>query len=116
VVYGSRRICGGNPSLIRFHLARKVLSLLTNLLYGQRLTDEPACYKIFETNLLKGIPLTCRGFEFCPEVTAKIARQGIRIEEVPISYYPRSFQEGKKICWKDGVVALWTLIKYRFVD
>lgn len=116
VVYGSRRICGGAPSLIRFHLARKTLSLLTNLLYGQRITDEPACYKMFETSLLKGIPLTCRGFEFCPEVTAKIARRGIRIQEVPIGYYPRSIQEGKKIGWRDGVVALWTLIKYRFVD
>ena len=116
VVYGSRRISGGAPSFIRFHLARKVLSVLTNILYGQRLTDEPCCYKMFETKLLKGIPLTCEGFEFCPEVTARIARCGIRIEEVPIRYYPRSFREGKKICWKDGVVALWTLIKCRFVD
>jgi dolichol-phosphate mannosyltransferase len=116
VVYGSRRISGGAPSFIRFHLARTVLSQLTNLLYGQRLTDEPCCYKMFETALLKSIFLTCRGFEFCPEVTAKIARRGIRIEEVPIRYYPRSSREGKKICWTDGVVALWTLIKYRFVD
>jgi len=116
VVYGSRRISGGTPSLIRFHLARTVLSLLTNLLYRQRITDEPCCYKMFETELLKSIPLTCEGFEFCPEVTAKIGRRGIRIEELPIRYYPRSFREGKKICWKDGVVALWTLIKYRFVD
>jgi dolichol-phosphate mannosyltransferase len=116
VVYGSRRISGGAPSFIRFHLARTVLSLLTNILYRQRLTDEPCCYKMFETDLLKGIPLTCEGFEFCPEVTAKIARRGIRIEEVPIRYYPRSYREGKKICWEDGVVALWTLIKYRFVD
>jgi dolichol-phosphate mannosyltransferase len=116
VVYGSRRISGGAPSFIRFHLARKVLSLMTNILYGQRLTDEPTCYKMFETKLLKGIPLTCEGFEFCPEVTARIARRRIRIEEVPIRYYPRSSREGKKICWKDGVVAMWTLIKYRFVD
>jgi dolichol-phosphate mannosyltransferase len=116
VVYGSRRINGGTPSLIRFHLARKLLSLLANLLYGQRLTDEPTCYKLFETDLLKSIPLTCKGFEFCPEVTAKIARRGIRIEEVPIRYDPRSVREGKKIGWRDGVVAMWTLIKYRIVD
>ncbi len=116
VVYGSRRISRGTPSLIRFYFARKILSLLTNLLYGQRLTDEPVCYKMFETDLLKGIPLTCEGFEFCPEVTAKIARRGIRIEEVPIRYYPRSFREGKKVRLNDAVVAVWTLIKYRFVN
>lgn len=116
VIYGSRRICGGTPSFVRFYLARTVLSLLTNLLYGQRLTDEPVCYKMFEKELLKAIPLNCEGFEFCPEVTAKVARRGVRIEEVPIRYYPRSFREGKKIRWRDGIVAVWTLIKYRFVD
>ena len=116
VVYGARQIQGGSPLLIRFHLARKALSLLTNILYGQRITDEPVCYKMFETSLLKAISLTCRGFEFCPEVTAKIARRGIRIEEVPIRYCPRSYKEGKKISWKDGLVAVWTLLKYRFVD
>jgi dolichol-phosphate mannosyltransferase len=116
VIYGSRRICGGTPSFVRFYFARMVLSLLTNLLYGQRLTDEPVCYKMFETNLLKGIPLTCEGFEFCPEVTAKIAKRGIRIDEVSIRYYPRFFREGKKIRLRDGIVAVWTLVKHRFVD
>jgi dolichol-phosphate mannosyltransferase len=116
VIYGARRICGGSPSLIRFHIARKLLSSLANLLYMQRLTDEPACYKLFKTDLLKSLPLQCQRFEFCPEVTARVAKLGIVIEEVPISYYPRPFREGKKIGWKDGVVALWTLIKYRFVD
>jgi dolichol-phosphate mannosyltransferase len=115
VVYGTRKIRGGNPSFIRFQLARMVLSTVTNLLYRQRITDEPTCYKLFEADLLKSIPLRCRGFEFCPEVTAKIARRGITIEEVPISYCPRSVQDGKKIGWRDGVVALWTLLKYRFV-
>ncbi|PKN19320.1 MAG: glycosyl transferase [Deltaproteobacteria bacterium HGW-Deltaproteobacteria-6] len=115
VVYGSRKVNGDIPPLIRFRLARKVLSLLANILYGQRITDEPVCYKMFETSLLKSIPLTCEGFEFCPEVTAKIARRGIRIEEVPIRYYPRSYKEGKKISWKDGLVAVWTLLKYRSV-
>jgi dolichol-phosphate mannosyltransferase len=116
VVYGSRRISGGRPSFVRFYLARTVLSLMTNLLYKQRLTDEPVCYKMFETDLLKAIPLSCEGFEFCPEVTARVAKRGIRIEEVPIRYRPRSFREGKKIRWRDGVAAVWTLIKYRFVD
>lgn len=115
VVYGSRIICGGTPSFIRFHLARLILSSVANLLHRQRLTDEPVCYKLFEADLLKSIPLKCQGFEFCPEVTAKVARQGISIEEVPISYYPRSSRDGKKIGWQDGVIALWTLIKYRFI-
>lgn len=116
VVYGSRRVSGKAAPLLRFHVARTLLSLLTNLLYGQHITDEPVCYKMFKTELIRSIPLTCKRFEFCPEVTAKIARQGIRIEEVPIRYTPRSYREGKKIGWRDGMVALWTLIKYRFTD
>jgi hypothetical protein len=78
------------------------------------MTDEATCYKAFRRDLLLSIPLTCRRFEFCPEVTSKVLRRGHRIEELPIRYTPRSIAEGKKIRWTDGIVAIWTLIKYRF--
>jgi dolichol-phosphate mannosyltransferase len=81
---------------------------------GRRLTDEATCYKAFKTSLLKSLDLKCKGFEFCPEVTAKIGRRGIRIREIPISYTPRTKKEGKKVNWKDGFKALYTLFKYRF--
>jgi len=113
VVYGSR-ILGHNPkSYTRYYWGGRFLSLLTNLLYGTSITDEPTCYKVFDASLLKGLPLKCEGFEFCPEVTARIARRKIPIHEVPIRYAPRSIEEGKKIRWKDGLTAIWTLVKYR---
>jgi len=115
-IYGARQIRTGRPFFFRFHVARTILSALANLLYHQKLTDEPTCYKMFDSKLLQRITLTCRGFEFCSEVTAKIARQGIQIKEIPIGYYPRAMKAGKKIRWTDGVIAVWTLIKYRFFD
>lgn len=96
--------------------ATKLLSLMSNVLYGTKITDEPTCYKMFRTNVIKKINLKCTGFEFCPEVTAKIAKMGVKIKEIPIRYNPRSIAEGKKVNWKDGVEAIWTLIKYRFVN
>ena len=112
-VYGSR-ILGNNPrSYVRFYWGGRVLSFLANRIYDTRITDEPTCYKVFETGLLKSMALECTGFEFCPEVTAKLSRMGIRIKELPISYTPRSIKEGKKIRWTDGVIAIWTLWKYR---
>jgi hypothetical protein len=83
-------------------------------LYHQRLTDEATCYKLFKTSLLKTLPLTCDRFEFCPEVTALIAKQGTRIPELAIAYMPRSKSEGKKISLWDGWQAVWVLVKYRF--
>jgi len=93
-----------------------VAARLTNLLYRAGITDEATCYKVFRTEVLKAIPLRCERFEFCPEVTAKVRRRGIRIHEVPVSYRARSVGAGKKIRWWDGVEALWALLKYRFVD
>ena len=93
-----------------------IAARLTNLLYRAGITDEATCYKVFRTDILRAIPLTCRRFEFCPEVTAKIRKRGIRIHEVPVSDQARSVGAGKKIRAWDGVVALWTLIKYRFTD
>ena len=116
VVYGSRFLEQENKhSYHRFYLGGRLVSLFANLLYGQRLTDEPTCYKMFDADLLKSIPLQCTGFEFCPEVTAKVARLGYKIVELPIRYYPRSIREGKKIKWHDGVEALWVLLKYKWI-
>ena len=115
VVYGSRILNKENTySYKRYYWGGRLLSWWTNLLYGSHLTDESTGYKVFKAGILKSFKLSCRGFEFCPEVTAKVLRQGIKIKEIPISYYPRSIEEGKKISGKDGVIALWTLFKLRF--
>ena len=116
VVFGSRFMNKENKHLSRwFYLGGKIVTHTANILYKQRLTDEAACYKMFRTEFLKSIPLRCNRFEFCPEVTAKVAKRGIKIKEVPVRYYPRTNDEGKKIRMKDGFEAIWTLIKYKFV-
>jgi len=115
VVYGARTKAGSFHSHLRSYLGRKIISFLTNILYNQGLTDVPTCYKVFDSKLLKSIPLSCKGFEFEPEITAKIAKRRIKIKEIPVNYYPRRFREGKKIRWIDGVTAVWVLLKYRFV-
>lgn len=99
-----------------FYIGGRGLTFAANLLYNTNITDEATCYKAFDAKLIKSIPLKCRRFEFCPEVTAKVAKRGYKIAEVPISYKPRSFEDGKKIKMHDGLAAIWTLIKYRFVD
>ncbi len=113
VAYGSRflRPSANIPHLIR--IANRILAFTTNLLYGSRLTDEATAYKVFRTDILRSIPLACERFEFCPEVTAKLLRAGHTIIEVPISYNPRTAQEGKKVTWRDGLIALFVLLKYR---
>ena len=117
VVYGSRFLIAGDRLGSRFfYYGNRILSALANVLYGQHLTDEATCYKLFRTSLLRSLTLRCRGFEFCPEVTAKIARCGIKIQEVPINYYPRTREQGKKVRLRDGFIAVWCLLKYRFVD
>ncbi|HET6372073.1 MAG TPA: glycosyltransferase family 2 protein [Candidatus Polarisedimenticolia bacterium] len=114
VVYGSR-ILGRNPhSYLRYYYGGRFLTVLFNVLYGARLTDLTTCYKVFRRETLTALPLNCARFEFCAEVTARLARRRIPIVEVPISYRPRSLSEGKKIRWHDGVVAIWTLVKLRF--
>jgi dolichol-phosphate mannosyltransferase len=117
VVYGSRNLCKANRrGPVRYWLGGILLSRLANILYGLRLTDEPTCYKLFRADIIKSMHLECVGFEFCPEITAKVGKQGIDIKEVPIKYTPRTFLEGKKIRWTDGLKAAWTLLKYRFVE
>ena len=119
VVYGSRNL--GHPAMkkndfhyFRFWLGGKVVTLFGNLLFGVHLTDEATCYKLFPTALLRQMNLCCRGFDFCPEVTAKALRLGHRIHEVAIEYTPRTLSEGKKIRARHGIEALWVLAKYRF--
>ncbi len=114
VVYGSR-ILGGQPFSYRsFYWGGRLVSLVASVLYWQRITDEPTCYKLFDTALLKSLPLREKGFGFCPEATALVCRRGVRIVEVPIRYAPRSVKEGKKIRWTDGLEAIWILLKHRF--
>jgi glycosyltransferase involved in cell wall biosynthesis len=115
VVYGSRVLCRDNEYPIdTFRVGSFVVTQLANLLYGCRLTDEPTCYKAFDTELLKSLPLEASGFELCPELTAWTRKRGEAIAEVPIRYSKRTVAEGKKIRWQDGVIALWTLLRLRF--
>jgi glycosyltransferase involved in cell wall biosynthesis len=115
VVYGSREISGKNKhSSIMFHMGGRLVTNFTNLLFGTNLTDVPTGYKAFRKKLLKKIPLKCNRFEFCPEVTAHILKMGYKINEVPISYKARHRHEGKKIKAKDGVEAIFTLLRVKF--
>lgn len=117
VVYGSRFLGGPRKAMLFWHAAgNKLLTFITNILYDAILSDMETCYKVFRAEVIKDIPLRARRFEFEPEVTAKVLKRGYRIYEVPISYTGREYEEGKKITWRDGFLALWTLIKYRFVD
>jgi glycosyltransferase involved in cell wall biosynthesis len=116
VVYGSRFLTARRPKGMRLPnwLINRLLAMMVRWLYWHPLTDEATCYKAFRASLLKSIPLACRRFEFCPEVTAKVLRRGVKILEVPISYEARTTLQGKKIRWWDGVEAIWTLLKWRW--
>ena len=115
VLYGSRRLAGRSPSAQnRFYWGGVVVTYATNLIYFTKLSDEPTCYKMWKRDLIQSIDLKCDGFEFCPEVTAKVLRRGIKIPEIPISYTPRRVEEGKKIRPRDGLIAIWTLLRFRF--
>lgn len=117
VVFGSR-FKKSNPQVFRtFHyLVNRILTIYSNLCSGLYLTDMETCYKFFSANVIRNIRLESNRFGFEPEVTAKIAKLKLRVYELPISYYPRNYHEGKKITWKDGFPALWALVKYRFTD
>jgi glycosyltransferase involved in cell wall biosynthesis len=117
VVYGSRFLgAGRRPVLFWNMVANKILTLTTNILYNNILTDMETGYKLFRRQVVQNIPLHAHGFEFEPEFTAKILKRKARIYEVPITFNPRDYSEGKKIKMKDAFIALWTLVKYRFVD
>ncbi|MDB5187728.1 MAG: glycosyl transferase family 2 [Candidatus Kaiserbacteria bacterium] len=117
VLYGSRR--RDRPKVHHsgfiFFIGGYILTVITNILFQQHLTDEPTCYKMFQGSLLRSWPLTCKRFEFCPEVTAYAAKNGIQIPEIPIAYFPRTAAEGKKINYKDWFEAVWTLLRIKFL-
>jgi glycosyltransferase involved in cell wall biosynthesis len=113
-VYGSRNLRRNPRSNFAFYWGGRFLSGVANRLFGSHISDEATGYKVVRTSLLRALNLQSEGFEFCAEVTAKLLRRGVRICEVPISYRPRSRAEGKKIRWHDGIVAVWTLVRYRF--
>lgn len=117
VVYGSRFLGGPRKAMNFWNMvANKGLTLATNILYNAILSDMETCYKCFRREVVQGMNIRARGFEFEPEFTAKVLKQKIRVYEVPISYNGREYEEGKKIKWTDAPIALWTLFKYRFVD
>ena len=113
VVYGSRFLRGNRAGYLSNRLANRLLTALSNVFTGERLTDMETCYKCFRREIIQSIPIEEDRFGFEPEITAKIARAGIRIREVPISYHPRSFREGKKIGFRDGVRTIRCILKYR---
>jgi glycosyltransferase involved in cell wall biosynthesis len=117
VVYGSRFLGGARKAMNFWNMvANRSLTLFTNILYNAILSDMETCYKVFRREVVNDMVIRARGFEFEPEFTAKVLKQGIRIYEVPISYNGREWDEGKKIKWIDAPIALWTLFKYRFVN
>lgn len=118
VVYGSRFLGGGAHRVLLFwhRLGNSFLTLLSNMCTNLNLTDMEVGYKVFKSEVLKNINLKSDRFDFEPEITAKVAKKRYRIYEVPISYSGRDYSEGKKIGWRDGIQAIWTIIKYRFTD
>lgn len=113
VVYGSRILAGNPASYRRYYWGGRALSAVTSALFGRRVTDQHTCYKVFRTELLRSLPLRETGFGFCAEVTALLLKKGVHIEEVPISYHPRSIEQGKKIRWRDGLRALWISARHK---
>jgi glycosyltransferase involved in cell wall biosynthesis len=116
VVYGSRFIGRHRVFLFTHYLGNRLLTGLTNMLYNTMLTDMETCFKAMRMDVLRSMTLRSERFGIEPELTAKIFKRGYRVYEVPITYDGRGYEEGKKITWKDGVVAVWTLLKYRFTE
>src|ERR1044071_7028225 len=114
VVYGSRFLGRHRVFLFTHYVGNRVLTLVTNILYNTMLTDMETCYKGMRAEVIRSITLRASGFDIEPELTAKIFKRGYRVYEVPISYDGRSYEEGKKIGWRDGFVALWVLLRHRF--
>ena len=117
VVFGSRFLAGPHRVLLFWHyLGNKILTTLSNIFTNLNLTDMETCYKVFKKEVLNGINLKSNRFGFEPEFTVKIAKRRYRIYEVPISYFGRDYSEGKKITWKDGIIAIWCIIRYKVKD
>ena len=116
VVYGSRFLGRHRVLLFTHYAGNRLLTLLTNVLYNTMLTDMETCYKVMRTEVLRSMKLEESGFGIEPELTAKIFKRHYRVYEIPITYDGRGYDEGKKITWRDGIVALWVLLKYRFTE
>jgi glycosyltransferase involved in cell wall biosynthesis len=116
VVYGSRFLGRHRVFLFTHYAGNRFLTFVANVLYNTMLTDMETCYKVMRTEVLRSFTLKSDGFGIEPEMTAKIFKRGYRVYEVPITYDGRGYDEGKKITWRDGIVALWVLLKYRFTE
>ncbi len=116
VVYGSRFLGRHRVFLFTHYVGNRLLTLVTNVLYNTMLSDMETCYKVMRTEVLRSMTLASDGFGIEPELTAKIFKRHYRVYEVPITYDGRNYDEGKKITWRDGIVALWVLLKYRFTE
>jgi glycosyltransferase involved in cell wall biosynthesis len=116
VVYGSRFLGTHRVFLLTHYLGNRLLTFMTNVLYNTMLTDMETCYKVMRTDVLRSMELKSNGFGIEPEITAKVFKRRYKVYEVPISYDGRGYDEGKKITWRDGIVALWVLLKYRFTE
>lgn len=116
VVYGSRFLGRHRVFMFSHYLGNCIVTFLTNVLYNTMLTDMETCYKVMRAEIVRGLNLESNGFGIEPEMTAKIFKRGYRVYEIPITYDGRGYEEGKKITWRDGIVALWVLLKYRFRD
>jgi len=116
VVYGSRFSGKHKAKYKTYYLGNILLSLITRIIYLRKITDMETCYKVFRKDVIKSIKLKAKRFDFEPEITAKLIKKGYKIVEVPIWYKCRDFKEGKKITWKDGLKAVFYLLKYRLLD
>ncbi|MFB3855032.1 MAG: glycosyltransferase family 2 protein [Vicinamibacterales bacterium] len=116
VVYGSRFLGRHRVFLFTHYAGNRLLTLVTNVLYNTMLSDMETCYKVMRVEVVRSMTLKSNGFGIEPELTAKIFKRGYRVYEVPITYDGRNYEEGKKITWRDGIVALWVLLKYRFSE
>lgn len=117
VVFGSRFLGGPHRVLFFWHfVGNKIVTLFSNMLNNINLSDMETCFKVFRAHILRDMTFSSKRFGFEPEFTAKVARRRLRIYEVPISYYGRTYEEGKKITWKDGMSAIYHVIRYRFFD
>jgi glycosyltransferase involved in cell wall biosynthesis len=116
VVYGSRFLGRHRVFLFTHYAGNRALTLLTNILYNTMLTDMETCFKVMRVEVIRSMQLRSNRFGIEPELTAKIFKRGYRVYEIPITYDGRGYSDGKKITWRDGVVAVWTLIKYRFTE
>jgi glycosyltransferase involved in cell wall biosynthesis len=116
VVFGSRFLGTHRVFLLTHYLGNLLITFVTNVLYNTMLTDMETCYKLMRVDVLRSMQLKSNGFGIEPEITAKVFKRGYKVYEVPISYDGRGYEEGKKITWRDGLVALWVLLKYRFTE